>query len=558
MRKIVWLFALALLASCEKPIICDAVRDNGEPMEFYATFDESTRIYIDEQVRTRWHADDRIALFRGNTYLREYAFTGVTGANGGGFRQISVDDEIISGLDLDANYAFYPYQAGIMIDETDKCFSYNLPAKQTYAEQSYAAGANPMVAVTATTEDYTLKFKNVCSYVKVMLYGEGHVVESLTFESNGGEPLAGPAKIYASNEGDPTCELSGTTSSVITLDCGEEGVAIGTTAEEATPFWLVVPPGVYNGGITLTVRSIYGEEQSFVVDSKVTFNRNKYITMTREMTIPAEPAIIEILDEAYNHQLTSDGQQIYFDAYSEFLPEMVVVGDWLAVSAEQDADDGTITHYSCEVSANTTDQTRMGYVILKDSEGYTQSVVTITQSGVTQSELESFSVVGSWKVTSYKSYYNEFGAEEVISEIYDNTDCKLYTLYDDFTGVSYQLYVDEQSGEVLWDECAVEYSFDQGILTITEFFDEGGDIVVDENGDIIVEEGGDVVVDGGTVEYWPWLVENINVVAGASIGFNTISYYVHECDLQSYEPVWYGWEREYYAACNIEDYISFE
>ena len=270
----------------------------NQPEEFWATFegvDESdTRTYLDDQARMRWTADDRLTIFKKTTYNREFAFTGKTGANAGGFKQVSVDDDFWFGYDVDYNYAIYPHSAANEFDETNCFFTTTMPAEQTYVENSFGLGANTMVAVS---ESGQLIFKNVGSYLRVMLWGENQTVKKITLNSIAGEALAGEAKIFATLADAPTCTMIDDISS-ITLTC-ETPVEINATEEEPVAFWIVVPPVVLSEGYTVTVENAEGETQIYEVNKEKTFKRNVYNTLRRELTIgvveePTVPANNEI------------------------------------------------------------------------------------------------------------------------------------------------------------------------------------------------------------------------------------------------------------------------
>lgn len=249
--------------------------------EFYATFEQTdSRTYVDGQIRLRWTAEDCITLFRKSTYNREYMFTGTTGANAGGFRQKSVDDDFWYGADVPYNYAIYPHSSTTQLDETDYFFTFTMPAEQTYVENSFGLGANTMVAVSETGQ---LTFKNVGSYLRVRLYGENVSVSSITLTSKGNEAIAGTAKITPFKNGNPTCEMTGTGKS-IRLTCPEP-VTISTDANNPTDFWIVVPPVTFANGFSVTIENETGNTQIFEVTKTFTFERNLYTEMKREVAI---------------------------------------------------------------------------------------------------------------------------------------------------------------------------------------------------------------------------------------------------------------------------------
>lgn len=252
--------------------------------EFYATIEGSdSRTYVDDQIRLRWTAEDCITIFKKTTYNREFMFTGVTGANAGGFKQKSVDDDFWYGADVPYNYAVYPHSSTTQLDETDHFFTLTMPSEQTYVENSFGLGANTMVAAS---ESGQLMFKNVGSYLRVRLYGKDIAVSSITLASKGNESIAGKAKVTPKLNGNPTCEILGTGKS-IRLTCPEP-VTISEDVDNPTDFWIVVPPVTLSKGFTVTVENEKGDTQVFEVTKPFTFERNLFTNMKREVSIASD------------------------------------------------------------------------------------------------------------------------------------------------------------------------------------------------------------------------------------------------------------------------------
>ena len=296
------LCALLTLAGCtDFPI--DEIVDTTEP-EFYATIegtdaDAATKTYVDDQIRMRWTANDKITMFNRTTYLRQYTFTGKTGANAGGFKKTSEDDEFWYGDDVDNIYAVYPYSDDITLDETSCALTLNMPAEQRYAVNSFGLGANTMVSVSTGGQ---LVFKNVGSYLRVRLYGEEASISSIALTSLGEEAIAGEAEVAATLGGEPTCTMKGKEKS-IKLTCPEP-VQISNSADSPTDFWIVVPPVTLNNGFSVTVENSEGGTQTYVVNSSFTFERNKFYNLKRE---------VEIVQSIPNNQIwytLSDGEEI--------------------------------------------------------------------------------------------------------------------------------------------------------------------------------------------------------------------------------------------------------
>ena len=282
MKRLFWLYALLSLVGCTEVAIEETLPTIAE--EYYATIEDgNSRTYVDEQIRMRWTAEDCITLFEKNTYNRTFMFTGKTGANAGGFRKVSTDDNYWFGYDVDANYAVYPHSDDNTLDETDLFLTVDMPAEQTYVENSFGLGANTMVAVSGTGQ---LMFKNVCSYLRVRLYGNNTSVSSITLTNKGNEAIAGEAKVTPMMEGEPTCVMTGSGKS-IRLTCPTP-VSISSDANDPTDFWLVVPPVTLASGFTVTVENSDGKTQTYDVNKSFTFERNKYNNMVREVKIESD------------------------------------------------------------------------------------------------------------------------------------------------------------------------------------------------------------------------------------------------------------------------------
>lgn len=253
---------------------------------FTASFEQDqTRTYVEDGY-LRWTAGDQISLFDGNTLNRQYKFDGETGDNSGTFSIVNAPYG--SGNDLTANYAVYPYASDVKITESG-VITATLPAEQAYAENSFGPEANTMVAVTQNVDDTFLKFRNVCGYLKLQLYGDDVTVKSITLTGNKNEKLAGKAIIIPVYGQSPTLTMGDDATTIITLDCGE-GVQIGSTKEMATVFWIVVPPAIFESGFTITITDINGE--AFIKDT------SNEIAIERNMIKPMKAFEVAIENEA--------------------------------------------------------------------------------------------------------------------------------------------------------------------------------------------------------------------------------------------------------------------
>ena len=209
--------AAILLSGCTQEELRNSQPDFQDGRTFTASFEQDqTRTYVEDGNLLRWTAGDQISLFDGNTLNRQYKFDGETGDNSGTFSIVNAPYG--SGNDLTANYAVYPYASDVKITESG-VITATLPAEQAYAENSFGLEANTMVAVTQNVDDTFLKFRNVCGYLKLQLYGDDVTVKSITLTGNNNEKIAGAATITPSYSGDPTTSTAEDATGTITLNC---------------------------------------------------------------------------------------------------------------------------------------------------------------------------------------------------------------------------------------------------------------------------------------------------------------------------------------------------
>ena len=297
MKKL-WILAMILLAvGCSKTedggiipestlstVLYGVIEDGNEDEE------DETRVYLDNKIRIRWNKSDLITVFNGTTRNQKYEYLGRDGSTGGEF-DVVPSESLGAGNAVEHIYALYPYDRF-----TEYCYAeddsesdyivYTVPAEQTYKTNSIGLNSNLMVAVTPKDGDGTLVFRNVCSYLRLKFYGKDQEVRSIVLKGNAGEVLSGDAAITPVYGGIPTIKMlaeAGDDNQTITLNC-PESVTVGSTKEEATEFWMVVPPFNFSQGFTITVYGDDNKSQEYIFNNNLTFERNTYNTITRELT----------------------------------------------------------------------------------------------------------------------------------------------------------------------------------------------------------------------------------------------------------------------------------
>ena len=257
---------------------------------FYANLEQysepDTRVFIDENVKILWDEDDRISIFNKITYNQEYRFAGDTGDNAGAFKKIPNDD-FITGNQMDYICSVYPYMESTKISNAG-VLTLTLPAEQAYRKDSFGPGANTMVSAT---DDNLLLFKNVGGYLVLKFYGEGVSVSSIKLEGNNGEPLSGKATVTPAVGENPEIAMASTAGTAITLTC-ENPVELGAVKEDATQFWMVVPPTIFNQGFTLTITDSEGRIFTKETTKKITINRNGLLRISAiEIVFDSDEAV---------------------------------------------------------------------------------------------------------------------------------------------------------------------------------------------------------------------------------------------------------------------------
>ena len=380
-----------------------------------------TKTYVESGKYLRWHEDDRLTAFYGNTLNRQYKFNGATGDNSGSFSYVP-SGNLETGNALDRIYAVYPYDETTTITDDGK-ISLTLPAVQTYAENSFGRGANTMLAATENVEDTFLPFKNVCGYLKLKLYNsDGATIKSIEVKGNGEEKIAGAATATIDFGEAPQLTMTDDATTTITLDCGD-GIALGTSKEAVTEFWVVIPETTFESGITITVTDTEGGIFEKSTTNKVVIERNAVQPMAAlgvEFIAPvAKPANNEIW---YTNGSTTEAiTQFYTDVFGATL-----------VSNTYDAEK------ECWVIKFDSDVTTIGGWAFADCRSLTS--ITIPNS-VTEIEIQAFwgcSSLTSVTIPSSVTLIGERAFEDCssLTSVYYNGDISAWCKIDFYDSTS--------------------------------------------------------------------------------------------------------------------------
>ena len=382
MKRLLTLLAL-VLCSCAETFVGEEIArpNNANLPDLTAAFaeEDNTRTYIEDGKYLRWHEDDRLTAFYGNTLNRQYKFNGATGDNSGTFSLVP-DGMLGTGNAFDHIYALYPYNADARITD-EGIISLTLPAEQNYAENSFGRGANTMIAITENLEDTFLAFKNACGYLKLKLYNaEGASIKSIEVKGNSGERLAGAATATIAFGEAPVLAMADDATTSVTLNCGE-GVALGTTAETATEFWVVLPATTFTEGLTITATDTEGKVFEKSTTKEVVIERNAIQPM----------AALE-----YNAEYPLTARQIhYHSSYGKY--------------GKIESENWTFGKFGANIISNEFDETTNLWTITFDDV-----VTTIGSSAFSEcSGLTSITIPDSVTSIGYYAFYNCSGLTSI-------------------------------------------------------------------------------------------------------------------------------------------------
>ena len=254
MKRIIIFAALAAFAltSCQQDITFEENKPEG--LVFTATTEiPATKTALDASLNVVWQAGDEIVIVDGDSYIGTYTTT-ASGDTKATFTRHSGSEATSSPYS-----AWYPTS---LFSGT----TFVLPATQSYVAGNISG--NPMYAESSTTN---LSFKNLCGIIKLNISTTqtGKKVRRIVLSADQG--MSGEISNAATLATDLAAVVSGTAG--VTLDCGTEGVEIGSTP---TPFYIVVPAADYEN-LAITVETTDGLQQTkkLKIGEKVSVTRSR-------------------------------------------------------------------------------------------------------------------------------------------------------------------------------------------------------------------------------------------------------------------------------------------
>ncbi len=301
MKKLFYSFAMLIaLVGCsdggDDPVVEPTTGDDAIPAA-------GITVESPEGLSFAWEEGSTISLFRSKTN-EKFVYNSAS-------NEFVKTDKLEKNEPMDANYGVTPYKGTTRVANGEVKMEF--PSRQTYVANGVCFAENPMVGVSASASITDMQFKNLGGYAIVKVYGTA-VIKSIAIEGMNGETLAGTAMVAAEADADPTFSISALPSKQVAVTAAEP-VELGLTAEEATPFYLMVPPTTFEAGFTVTLTDSYGNvrKKNFKVDEEnpaVSIARNEVVeiaTIELAEKLPTQT----ILDVVFNEDGTATDEGIY-------------------------------------------------------------------------------------------------------------------------------------------------------------------------------------------------------------------------------------------------------
>lgn len=310
---ILFVYILSLIGCQEESF--DRNQRMGNYYVSVETFEKQTRTALSDDRSIVWSAEDHIAIFEGNKKGQAYKILdSYIGKNYGEFTP--VQDVTIDGPEshIDGVIAVYPLSSDLSISSSDSGYEISgisFPSNQKYTVNSFTDHTFPMAALDIDETD-NLSFKNIGGLLKLRLKGNNSV-SRITLTGNSNELLSGQAIISLDVNGIPYVKMSANADQAVTIECDP---AVQLNNEEATNFYISIPPTDFKAGFTVTITDIKGVNTIKTTSKRNKTERSKILSMP-EVTIgdsvenpdnpgnpgmPVNPDEVDYIDEyGINH-----------------------------------------------------------------------------------------------------------------------------------------------------------------------------------------------------------------------------------------------------------------
>lgn len=319
--SVICMAALLLLAmSCKKNEKENSEKGPG----FRATLENPTgdsKTHLVDGNKVMWTNGDKITVINGSNV--PMVFT----AKSGDANTVEFDNEEATQAFYTPNFtAYYPkdlYEGGHL----------TLQPTQTYVENTFAEGLNPMAAVSTDTD---LEFMNICGMLCLQLKGTQKVTK-ITVTSKDNSAIWGNATLTPQGtDGEMVPVISALTDGGPSVELTCPAVQLEATAKK---FYIILPDGAFPTGFNLSVTTEDGKVFTKNSSGDVKIDRS-YINMLPELEVvtkePINPTVTMTencvnctysVTGVINVPATEDTQCTFGIVYSETVQAPTVGGE---------------------------------------------------------------------------------------------------------------------------------------------------------------------------------------------------------------------------------------
>ncbi|WP_302025908.1 hypothetical protein [Parabacteroides johnsonii] len=225
----------------------------------------NTRTMMREGGEVYWNANDVLGVFTSSGELKAFKTD-----NGGKVTRFSGLNDVEGEF-----YVLYPYKDNATVNENGVISTY-LSATQYPEPGSFYSGGN--ITVAKNRQGQTAIFHNVCSYFRMSISEDyAGTITGLIFEGNNEEPLAGKVTIdMESGEYMAVIDESEPTSKKLVMTTEDH-------LYQGKYYYFVLPVQTFANGFTLTFINKDGLTWKHVYDKSVTFEINRYKSLSNIM-----------------------------------------------------------------------------------------------------------------------------------------------------------------------------------------------------------------------------------------------------------------------------------
>lgn len=266
-RIFIFTLLVTMFTACMQDSITEV--DNKSPKQkcIYATFEEDTRVELNEKKQTVWTEGDQIVRF-GNGIYDVWNFTGKTGDRGGSFEFWGAWEYSV-GYDFgDKIYALYPYAnyyACYFFNDTgEPALIHNVRAEQNYKPNTYDPVSNIMLGASDDGKNFV--FQNLMGHLRLSLTGD-KCVSHITLTGNNNEVING-LRYFRFNNFNESYWYDSLTSTT-TLRCNDVQLT-----DTPTEFYFTLAPTYFGNGISVEVHFTDGTMYPIRTTKEVLIERN--------------------------------------------------------------------------------------------------------------------------------------------------------------------------------------------------------------------------------------------------------------------------------------------